>query len=336
MAVLLPGGIGYIGSHTAVELLNRGKDVVVIDNFSNSEPATIEKIEQITGKKIKFYEGDYTNREIVEKIFEENNIEAVINFAGYKAVGESVKEPLKYYYNNITGCVILLETMKKYGVKKFIFSSSATVYGIQDTPKYVETMETGRTISNPYGSTKAMIEQILQDAYKADNTLKISILRYFNPVGAHESGLIGEDPSGIPNNLMPVIQKVAIGEMKELSIFGNDYNTPDGTCIRDYLHVVDLAVGHVKALEKLDESENGVYIYNLGRGKGVSVLEMVETFIKVNNIDVPYKYAPRRPGDLDEFYADPSKAEKELNWKAEKDIEDMCRDSWNYIQTRNK
>ena len=336
MAILLPGGIGYIGSHTAVELLNRGKDVVVIDNFSNSEPATIEKIEQITGKKIKFYEGDYTNREIVEKIFEENNIEAVINFAGYKAVGESVKEPLKYYYNNITGCVILLETMKKYGVKKFIFSSSATVYGIQDTPKYVETMETGRTISNPYGSTKAMIEQVLQDAYKADNTLKISILRYFNPVGAHESGLIGEDPSGIPNNLMPVIQKVAIGEMKELSIFGNDYNTPDGTCIRDYLHVVDLAVGHVKALEKLDESENGVYIYNLGRGKGVSVLEMVETFIKVNNIDVPYKYAPRRPGDLDEFYADPSKAEKELNWKAEKDIEDMCRDSWNYIQTRNK
>ena len=336
MAVLLPGGIGYIGSHTAVELLNRGKDVVVIDNFSNSEPATIEKIEQITGKKIKFYEGDYTNREIVEKIFEENNIEAVINFAGYKAVGESVKEPLKYYYNNITGCVILLETMKKYGVKKFLFSSSATVYGIQNTPKCVETMETGRTIANPYGSTKAMIEQILQDAYKADNTLKISILRYFNPVGAHESGLIGEDPSGIPNNLMPVIQKVAIGEMKELSIFGNDYNTPDGTCIRDYLHVVDLAVGHIKALEKLDESENGIYIYNLGRGKGVSVLEMVETFIKVNNIDVPYKYAPRRLGDLDEIYADPSKAERELNWKAEKDIEDMCRDSWNYIQTKNK
>lgn len=332
MAVLLPGGIGYIGSHTAVELLKLGKEVVVIDNFSNSKPETIGKIEEITGKKIKFYEGDYLDREIVEKIFEENDIEAVINFAGYKAVGESVKEPLKYYYNNVTGCIVLLQTMQKYGVKKFVFSSSATVYGIQDTPKYVETMETGRIVSSPYGYTKSMIEQILQDAYKADNSLQISILRYFNPVGAHESGLIGEDPQGIPNNLMPFIQKVAVGELEELSIFGNDYNTPDGTCIRDYIHVVDLAIGHVKALEYLEKSPEGVYIHNLGRGKGVSVLEMVETFIKVNNVDVPHKFGPRRAGDLDEFYADPTKAERELDWKATRTVEDMCRDSWNFIR----
>ena len=334
MSILLPGGAGYIGSHTAVELLNQGKDVVIIDNFSNSNVKALHAIKEITGKDFKFYEIDYMDREKLEKVFEENKIDAVINFAGYKAVGESVKEPLKYYFNNVSGAIVLLQTMAKYGVKKFVFSSSATVYGEQDTPKYVETMER-KTASSPYGTTKIMIEQILEDIYKADNTWKISLLRYFNPVGAHESGLLGENPNGIPNNLMPYIQKVAIGELKELTIFGNDYNTPDGTCRRDYLHVVDLAEGHIKALEKLDKSDNGVYVYNLGTGKPVSVLELVTTFMKVNNIDVPYKFGARRAGDLDEFYADPTKAENELGWKATRTVEDMCRDSWNYIQ-KNK
>ena len=274
------------------------------------------------------------DRKKLEKVFEENDIEAVMNFAGFKAVGESVREPLKYYYDNVSGAIILLQTMEKYGVKKFVFSSSATIYGEQEVPKYVETMER-KHASSPYGTTKIMIEKILEDLYNADNTWKISILRYFNPVGAHESGLLGENPNGIPNNLMPYVQKVAIGELKELTIFGNDYNTPDGTCLRDYLHVVDLAIGHIKALEKLDKSENGVYYYNLGTGKPVSVLELVTTFGKVNNIDVPFKYGQRRAGDLDEFYADSTKAERELGWKAERTIEDMCRDSWNYIQ-KNK
>lgn len=334
MAILLPGGAGYIGSHTAVELLKQGKDVVIIDNFSNSNKKALDAIKELTGKDFKFYEIDYMDREKLEKVFEENEIESVINFAGYKAVGESVKEPLKYYYNNVSGAIVLLQTMAKYGVKKFVFSSSATIYGEQESPKYVETMER-KTASSPYGTTKIMIEQILEDMYKADNTWKISILRYFNPVGAHESGLLGENPNGIPNNLMPFVQKVAIGELKELTIFGNDYNTPDGTCRRDYLHVVDLAIGHIKALEKLDNSDNGVYVYNLGTGTPVSVLEIVTTFMKVNNIDVPYKFGARRAGDLDEFYADPTKAENELGWKAERNIEDMCRDSWNYIQ-KNK
>lgn len=334
MAILLPGGAGYIGSHTAVELLNSGKEVVIIDNFANSSNKALEAIRKITGKDFKFYKIDYMDRESLEKVFEENDIEAVINFAGYKAVGESVKEPLKYYYDNVSGAIILLQTMAKYNVKKFVFSSSATIYGEQAVPKYVETMERKKA-SSPYGTTKIMIEQILEDLYAADNEWKISILRYFNPVGAHESGLLGENPNGKPNNLMPFVQKVAIGELKELTIFGNDYNTPDGTCRRDYLHVVDLAIGHIKALEKLDNSENGVYVYNLGTGKPVSVSELVNAFIKVNNVDVPFKYGQRRPGDLDEFYADPTKAEKELNWKATRTIEDMCRDSWNYIQ-KNK
>lgn len=334
MAILLPGGAGYIGSHTAVELLKQGKDIVIIDNFSNSNIKALEAIKEITGKNFKFYEIDYMDREKLEKVFEENEIEAVINFAGYKAVGESVKQPLKYYYDNVSGAIILLQTMAKYGVKKFVFSSSATIYGEQASPKYVETMER-KTASSPYGTTKIMIEQILEDIYKADNTWKISILRYFNPVGAHESGLLGENPNGIPNNLMPFVQKVAIGELKELTIFGNDYNTPDGTCRRDYLHVVDLAIGHIKALEKLDDSEDGVYVYNLGTGAPVSVFELVTAFMKVNNIDVPFKYGERRAGDLDEFYADPTKAQNELGWKATRTIEDMCRDSWNYIQ-KNK
>ena len=334
MSILLPGGAGYIGSHTAVELLKQGKDIVIIDNFSNSNEKSLEAIKKITGKDFKFYEIDYMDRENLEKVFEENNIEAVINFAGFKAVGESVKEPLKYYYDNVSGAIVLLQTMAKYGVKKFVFSSSATIYGEQEVPKYVETMER-KTASSPYGTTKIMIEKILEDLYVADNTWKISILRYFNPVGAHESGLLGENPNGIPNNLMPYVQKVAIGELKELTIFGNDYNTPDGTCRRDYLHVVDLAIGHIKALEKLEKSEHGVYHYNLGTGTPVSVLELVTSFMKVNNINVPFKYGARRAGDLDEFFADPTKAENELDWKATRTIEDMCRDSWNYIK-KNK
>lgn len=334
MSILLPGGIGYIGSHTAIELLQKGEDVVVIDNFSNSKPEMVEKIEKIAGKKIKFYEADYADRNAVEKVFAENNIDAVINFAGYKAVGESVKEPLKYYYNNITGCIVLLETMKKYGVKKFIFSSSATVYGKPETVPITEEFKIGGT-TNPYGTTKLMIEQILQDAYNADKTLDICILRYFNPVGAHKSGLIGEEPQGIPNNLMPYIVRVASGELKELSVFGNDYNTHDGTGVRDYIHVVDLAKGHVNALEKLNKEGKGLYIYNLGTGKGTSVLDMVKAFEKTTGMKVPYKIVERRPGDIDECYADATKAEKELGWKAEKTIEDMCRDSWNYIKNRN-
>lgn len=334
MAILVTGGAGYIGSHTAVELLNSGREIVIIDNFSNSNPEVLDAIKKITGKDFKFYEIDYLDKQALEKVFEENKIDAVINLAGFKAVGESVQKPLEYYYNNVSGALILFQVMKKYGVKNFVFSSSATIYGEQESPKYIETMER-KTASSPYGNTKIMIEQILEDIYKADNTWKISILRYFNPVGAHESGLIGENPKGIPNNLMPFVQKVAIKEIGELTIFGDDYNTPDGTCRRDYLHVVDLAIGHIKALEKLEKSENGVYIYNLGTGTPVSVLELVNTFIKVNNVDVPYKIGARRAGDLDEFFADPSKAEKELNWKANRTVEDMCRDSWNYMQ-KNK
>ena len=335
MKVLLTGGAGYIGSHTAVELLNKGYEVIIIDDFSNSDEKALEAIKKITGKDFKFYEINYMDRNKLEEVFEENKIDAVIHFAGFKAVGESVQKPLEYYYNNVAGTTILLQTMQKYNVKQIVFSSSATVYGKQDGLKYVETMERKRA-SSPYGTTKIMIEQILEDLYKADNSWKISILRYFNPVGAHSTGLLGENPKGIPNNLMPFIQKVAVGELKELSIFGNDYDTPDGTCLRDYLHVVDLAVGHIKALEKLENVDAGVYIYNLGTGRPVSVLELVTTFIKVNNVDVPYKFAPRRAGDLDGFCADPTKAEKELGWKANKTVEDMCKDSWNYIQKNVK
>ncbi len=329
--VLVTGGTGYIGSHTVVELLNEGKEVVIIDNFSNSKPDVIEKIKQITGKEVKFYNINYLNRKEVEKVFEENEIESVINFAGYKAVGESVKEPLKYYYNNVSGAIVLLETMQKYNVKKFIFSSSATVYGDQGNGKCVETMKRGET-TNPYGTTKAMIEKILEDIYNADNEWNIAILRYFNPVGAHESGLIGEDPQGIPNNLMPFIMKVANKEIPQLNIFGNDYKeTEDGTCARDFIHVVDLAIGHIKMLEKLDKASSGIFVYNLGTGKPYTVQQMVDTFIKVNNIDVPYKYAERRAGDLPVLYSDPTKAKQELGWVASRTLEDMCRDSWNYV-----
>ena len=334
MSVLVTGGAGYIGSHTAVELLNAGKDIVIIDDFSNSKPEVLENIRKITGKDFKFYEMDYANREKLEKVFEENNIDSVMNFAGFKAVGESTKKPIEYYINNVSGALVLFDTMRKYNVKKFVFSSSATVYGPENSIPYKEDMPVG-TASSPYGSTKIFIEQILKDIYKADSEWRIALLRYFNPIGSHESGLLGEEPQGIPNNLMPYIVRVACGQLEELSVFGGDYNTPDGTCIRDYLHVVDLAKGHIKALDKLDET-NGVYIYNLGTGVGYSVLDVVNTFVKATGKDVPYKITQRRAGDLPEFYADATKAEKELGWKAEKNLEDMCRDSWHYIEVSRK
>ena len=331
MSILLPGGAGYIGSHTAVELLKKGKDIVIIDNFSNSNIKAIDAIKKITGKDFKFYQIDYMDREKLEKVFEENNIEAVMNFAGYKAVGESVKKPLEYYDNNVSGAIVLLETMKKYNCKKFIFSSSATVYGEPERIPLTEDCKTGGT-TNPYGTTKLFIEQILKDLYTSDNTWDICILRYFNPVGAHESGLIGEEPKGIPNNLMPYIVRVAAGKLEQLSVFGNDYNTHDGTGVRDYIHVVDLAKGHIKALEKLEKENEGLYIYNLGTGTGYSVLDMVKSFENATGQKVNYKIVDRRPGDIAECYADPKKAKEELEWEAEKNLEDMCIDSWNYIK----
>ena len=330
MAILVTGGAGFIGSHTAVELLNSGKEIVMIDDFSNSKMEAVENVKKITGKDFKFYEMNYLDREKLEKVFEENKIDSVINFAGFKAVGESVKEPLKYYYNNISGAIVLLQTMEKFGVKKFVFSSSATVYGDPEEVPLTESSPIGGT-TNPYGTTKLYIEQILKDLYKADNSWDICILRYFNPVGAHESGLIGEEPQGIPNNLMPYIVRVASGELEQLSVFGNDYNTPDGTGVRDYIHVVDLAKGHVKAIEKLDKESNGLYIYNLGTGNGVSVLDMVKAFEKSTGKKISYKIAPRREGDIASCFADVKKVEEELGWKAQKNLEDMCKDSWNYI-----
>ena len=332
MAILLPGGAGFIGSHTAIELLNAGKDIIIVDNFSNSKPEVLESIKKITGKDFKFYEMDYLDNQKLEKVFQENKIEAVLNFAGFKAVGESVKKPIEYYKNNISGALVLLETMKKYNVKKFIFSSSATVYGDPEQIPITEDCKTGGT-TNPYGTTKLFIEQILKDIYASDNSWDICILRYFNPIGAHESGLIGEEPQGIPNNLMPYIVRVADGQLKELSVFGNDYPTPDGTGVRDYIHVVDLAKGHVKALEKLEKEQKGLFIYNLGTGKGYSVLDMVKAFETATGKKVPYKIAPRREGDIATCYADPKKAKEELGWSAEKTLEDMCKDSWNYIIT---
>ncbi len=331
MSVLVTGGAGYIGSHTVVELLNSGKEVVIVDNFSNSKPQVLEQIRKITGKDFKFYELDYLNKEELEKVFQENDIEAVMNFAGYKAVGESVQKPIEYYTNNISGALVLLDTMRKYNVKKFIFSSSATVYGDPERIPITEECRTGGT-TNPYGTSKLFIEQILKDIYNSDNTWDICILRYFNPVGAHESGLIGEEPQGIPNNLMPYIVRVAAGILKELSVFGNDYPTPDGTGVRDYIHVVDLAIGHIKALEKLEKEKQGLYIYNLGTGTGYSVLDMVKAFEKATNKKVAYKIAPRRPGDIATCYADSTKAKEELGWVATRGIEEMCKDSWNYIQ----
>lgn len=331
MSVLVTGGAGYIGSHTVVELLNSGKDVVIIDNFSNSKPDVLDKIKEITRKDFKFYEIDYLDKEALEKVFEENEIEAVLNFAGFKAVGESVAKPIEYYTNNVSGALVLLDTMKKYGVKTFVFSSSATVYGDPEIIPITEECKTGGT-TNPYGTSKLFIEQILKDIYTSDPTWNICILRYFNPVGAHQSGLIGEEPQGIPNNLMPYIVRVANGTLKELSVFGDDYNTPDGTGVRDYIHVVDLAVGHIKALEKLEKEKTGLFIYNLGTGNGYSVLDMVKSFERATGKKVAYKIAPRRPGDIASCYADPKKASEELGWKANLGIDEMCRDSWNYIK----
>ena len=335
MAILITGGAGYIGSHTAVELLNAGREIVIIDNFSNSKKDVLDKIKEITKKEFKFYNIDYLNRRNLEKVFEENQIEAVLNFAGYKAVGESVQKPLEYYENNVSGAIILLETMKKYNVKKFIFSSTATVYGEPEKIPLTEACRVGETTS-PYGTTKYFIERILQDLYQSDNTWDIAILRYFNPVGAHESGLIGEEPQGRPNNLMPYIVRVASGELEQLSVFGNDYDTHDGTGVRDYIHVVDLAKGHIKALEKLEKEQSGVFTYNLGTGIGYSVLDIVKAFEETTGQKVNYKITDRRPGDIDKYYSNPEKAEKELGWKAEKTLQDMCKDSWNYIKRRNE
>ena len=334
MNILVTGCTGYIGSHTCVELLNAGYNIIGLDNFSNSKREVLDKIKEIANKDIKFYEGDLINKELVNRIFDENKIDGVIHFAGYKAVGESVKKPLMYYRNNINSTLTLIEVMQEHNCKNIIFSSSATVYGTQDSPKYIETMER-RTQSSPYGRTKAMIEEILEDLYTSDNEWKITILRYFNPVGAHESGLLGEDPNGIPNNLMPYILKVAVHELECLTIFGNDYDTPDGTCIRDYIHVVDLAKGHLKALEHSFNNDANLYVYNLGSGKGVSVQEIVDAFESVNNLKLNYKYGNRRAGDLPEYYADATKALKELNWKTEKTIDDMCKDSYNFITNKN-
>ena len=327
MSILVTGGAGFIGSHTCVELLEIGEDLVIVDNFSNSSPKVLEKIKEITGKNFKFYEVDLLDRENLEKVFEENDIESVIHFAGLKAVGESVQKPIEYYHNNITGTLILLDVMKKHNCKKIVFSSSATVYGSPKTVPIREDFDLSTT--NPYGSTKLMIEQILGDVYKADNEFSIVILRYFNPIGAHKSGLIGEQPNGIPNNLMPYITQVACGIRECLSVFGNNYNTHDGTGVRDYIHVVDLAKGHVKALQKARKM-TGAEAYNLGTGKGYSVLEIVKAFEDANGIKIKYEIAPRRPGDIAECYADPSKAFKELGWKAEKELDEMCRDAWNF------
>ena len=331
MNVLVTGGAGYIGSHTTVELLNAGHSVVCIDNLMNSKYEAVKRVEEITGKKVKFYEGDIRDRKILDKIFTENKIDSVINFAGLKAVGESCEKPLEYYENNIEGLLILAFAMREHNVKNLVFSSSATVYGL---PKSVPIKEDfPLSTSNPYGSTKLFIEYILKDLYKADPEFNIAILRYFNPVGAHESGRIGEDPKGIPNNLCPYITQVAVGKREYLGVFGNDYDTPDGTGVRDYIHVVDLAKGHVLAVNKLAQKP-GLIIVNLGTGKGYSVLEMVNAFSKVVGKQIPYKIMPRRPGDIGECYADPSYAYEVLGFKAEKTLDDMCKDAMNW-QTQN-
>lgn len=334
MSILVTGGTGYIGSHTVVELLEYGKDVIIIDDLSNSKIDVLNSIEKITNKRSKFYKINYLNKNALREVFNENHIEMVINLAGFKAVGESVDNPLMYYQNNVVGAINILEVMKEFGVYNFIFSSSATVYGDPDTVPITEECQVGKTI-NPYGTSKYIIERILKDLYTSDNSWNICILRYFNPVGAHESGLIGEDPKGIPNNLMPYITKVANGEYNVLKIFGSDYDTEDGTGIRDYIHVVDLAKGHIKAMEKLQNERSGLYIYNLGTGKGYSVLEVIQNFEKVNNVKINYEISERRNGDIAICYTDPNKAFKELKWKAEKGIEDMCRDSWNYAKNIN-
>jgi len=332
MAILVTGGAGYIGSHTVVELLDIGKDVVVVDNLSNSSKKSLERVKEITGKDVKFYKADILDKAALEEIFEKEDIESCIHFAGLKAVGESVAKPWEYYNNNITGTLVLLDVMRKHNCKNIIFSSSATIYG---DPAFVPiTEECPKGIcTNPYGWTKSMLEQILTDVQKADSEWNVVILRYFNPIGAHISGKIGENPNGIPNNLMPYITQVAVGKLEQLGVFGNDYDTHDGTGVRDYIHVVDLAKGHVKALSKLEKG-SGLNIYNLGTGTGYSVLDMVNSFEKANGVAVPYVIKDRRPGDIATCYADATKAKDELGWQAENGIEEMCRDAWRW-QSRN-
>ena len=331
--ILVTGGTGFIGSHTCVELLNGGYEIAVIDNFRNSKPEMVDKIKEITKKDFKFYEADLLDRPKVEQIFKENKIDAVIHFAGLKAVGESVAMPMEYYYNNIGSTLVLTQTMAKYGCKKIVFSSSATVYGDPASVPITEDFPLHTT--NPYGSTKLMIENILQDIYASDNEWSIALLRYFNPIGAHHSGIIGESPNGIPNNLVPYIAQVAVGIREHLNVFGDDYNTPDGTGVRDYIHVVDLSMGHVKAVEKVSSS-TGVHIYNLGTGNGYSVLEVLHAYEKACGKKLPYVIVPRRPGDIAMCYADTTKSKNELGWVATKGIEKMCEDSWRFTQKNYK
>ena len=331
MAILVSGGAGYIGSHTCIELLNAGYDVVVADNYYNASPVVLDRVKQITGKDFRFYNADMTKHEDVEKIFTEcPDITAVIQFAAYKAVGESVSKPIEYYYNNLNCTLVILDVMRRHNCKNFVFSSSATVYGDPASVPITEDFPVGAT-TNPYGTTKAFTERILTDVCKADPELNVALLRYFNPIGAHKSGLIGEDPNGIPNNLMPYIAKVAVGKLEKVHVFGNDYPTPDGTGVRDYIHVVDLARGHVCAIQKL-ETNCGLFICNLGTGKGYSVLDVIHAFSKACGKEIPYVIDPRRPGDIAECYADPTKAKNELGWVAQYGIEDMCADSWNWQQ----
>lgn len=333
MRILVTGGAGYIGSHTVVELMQEGHEVVIVDNFYNSKPEALDNIAKITGKRPAFYEVDCCDLEAMEKVFQDNQIDGAIHFAGYKAVGESVQKPMEYYQNNLLSTLVLCQLLRKYNCKNLIFSSSATVYGNPHTVPIQEDFPLGPT-TNPYGTTKLMIENILRDIYISDHEWNIVLLRYFNPIGAHESGLLGEDPNGIPNNLVPYISKVAVGELECLGVFGNDYDTPDGTGVRDYIHVVDLAKGHVKALKKL-VGDHGVYTYNLGTGHGYSVLDIVKAYEKANNVTINYEIKPRRAGDIATCYADPAKAREELGWVAEKSLEDMCKDAYNFI-THNK
>jgi UDP-glucose 4-epimerase len=327
MAILTTGGAGYIGSHTCIELTKAGYEVVVVDNLDNSSEKSLERVEKIVGKKIKFYKEDVRDREAMRKIFTENNIEAVIHFAGLKAVGESVAKPIEYYDNNLISTLVLLEVMREFDCKKIVFSSSATVYGVAKEMPLTEDMPLGAI--NPYGRTKYFIEEMLRDVYVSDNSWSIALLRYFNPIGAHESGTIGEDPKGIPNNLMPYIAQVAVGRLEKLHVFGNDYNTVDGTGVRDYIHVVDLAEGHVKAVDWALENK-GCEAINLGTGNGISVLQLRDAFVKASGAEVPYVIDPRRPGDPDEVYANAQKAKDLLGWEAKKNVDDMCKDSWNW------
>ena len=331
MSILITGGAGYIGSHTTVELLNAGFDVVLVDDFSNSSPAVLERLEKITGKKFPFYQGSILDTDFLDKVFTNENIELVIHFAAFKAVGESVQKPLKYYKNNISGTITLLEKMKEYDVKNIVFSSSATVYGTNNPSPMTEDMPTSAI--NPYGYTKLMMEQILTDVAASDPSWSVTNLRYFNPIGAHESGLIGELPNGIPNNLMPVVMRVAEGKIKELQVYGDDYDTPDGTCIRDYIHVVDLAKGHLAALKATETP--GAKVYNLGSGKGSSVLEIIKAFEEASGKPLAHRITDRRPGDLAEIYADPAKAKRELDWQTELTVADAMRDTINFLNHQN-